>query len=161
MKPADLHATANTLPPRTRARMVEVLNQALADLSDLASQAKHAHWNVRGQQFFALHRLYDELAALAAAHLDELAERATALGGTACGTVRLAAAASTLPEWPARLEGEDQFTQALTERFAAAANAVRAAIDTATQFGDAATADLLTEISRGLDKGLWLLEASA
>ena len=39
------------------------------------------------------------------------------------------------------------------------ANAARSAIDTATELGDAGTADLLTAVSRTLDKGLWLLEA--
>jgi starvation-inducible DNA-binding protein len=156
-----LHATANNLPAQTRERSVQVLNQALADLSDLYSQAKQAHWNVRGPKFMMLHELFDRVAGMVEEHLDAIAERVTALGGTAAGTVRMAAAASALPEWPANLTSEDQFTRALTERFAKAANAVRAGIDTTAQAGDADTADLLTTVSLDLDKALWFLEASA
>jgi starvation-inducible DNA-binding protein len=47
----------------------------------------------------------------------------------------------------------------LADRYAALAASTRAAIETATRAGDAATADLFTEISRGLDKALWFLEA--
>lgn len=156
-----LNATANNLPARVRERSVAALNQVLADLTDLWSQAKQAHWNVRGPKFYALHKLFDEVAGLAEAPLDDLAERAVALGGVAQGTVRMAAAASQLPEWPAALANEDAFTAVLKERFAIAANAVRTAIDVAANAGDADTADLLTGISRDLDKALWFLEASA
>lgn len=158
---SKLHVTANSLPARVRERSVAALNQALADLTDLWTQAKQAHWNVRGPKFYALHKLFDEVAGMAEAPLDDLAERAVALGGTAQGTVRMAAAASQLPEWPAALANEDAFTAALKERFAIAANAVRAAIAAAADSGDADTADLLTGISRDLDKALWFLEASA
>ena len=45
---------------------------------------------------------------------------------------------------------------ALATRFAAS---TRSAIQIADGLGDAATADLLTEFSRALDKSLWFLEA--
>lgn len=70
-----------------------VLNQQLADASDLLSQVKQAHWNVKGPAFWQLHRLFDEVAEQADGWIDELAERITALGGYARGTVRMAAAA--------------------------------------------------------------------
>ena len=158
---SKLHVTANNLPARVRERSVAALNQVLADLTDLWSQAKQAHWNVRGPKFYALHKLFDEVAGLAEAPLDDLAERAVALGGAAQGTVRMAASASQLPEWPAALANEETFTAALKERFSLAANAVRAAIEATANSGDADTADLLTGISRDLDKALWFLEASA
>jgi starvation-inducible DNA-binding protein len=161
MSNTKLHPTANNLPARTRGHSVNLLNQALADLSDLYSQTKQAHWNVRGRKFIMLHELFDKLAGMVEEHLDTIAERATALGGTALGTVRMAAMASKLPEWPARLGGEDEFTEALTARFALAANSNRAAIDAAITVGDADTADLFTAVSRDLDKALWFLEASA
>ncbi len=156
-----LNVTANNLPARVRERSVAALNQVLADLTDLWSQAKQAHWNVRGPKFYALHKLFDEVAGMVEAPLDDIAERAVALGGTARGTVRMAAASSQLPEWPMAPATEEAFTAALKDRFAVAANAVRAAIDAAAQAGDADTADLLTGISRDLDKALWFLEASA
>lgn len=161
MSNAKLHPTANSLSAKTRAQSVALLNQALADLSDLYSQTKQAHWNVRGKKFIMLHELFDKLANEVEEYLDMIAERATALGGTARGTVRMAAASSRLPEFPAQPGNEDNFTKALTQRFALAANSVRAAVDVAAESGDADTADLFTDVSRDLDKALWLLEASA
>jgi starvation-inducible DNA-binding protein len=49
--------------------------------------------------------------------------------------------------------------EALAERYAALAASTRGAIETANGQGDADTGDLFTEVSRGLDKALWFLEA--
>ncbi len=139
--------------------MIALLNQHLADAFDLFSQCKQAHWNVKGPQFHQLHELFDDLAEQAEGYIDLIAERVTALGGTALGTVRMAAGASRLTEYPLDAGGSMQYAEALAERFAALAATTRAAIDAAEDLGDADSADLFTEVSRGLDKGLWFLEA--
>jgi starvation-inducible DNA-binding protein len=151
--------TRHSLPTKKRAAVADLLNQSLADLSDLYSQTKQAHWNVRGRQFYAFHKLFDDLAESVEGHLDDIAERVTALGGTARGTIRQAAAASRLPEFPSKLKGDQEFVAALVERYAQAANETREAIDAADELGDADSADLLTAASRDLDKALWMLEA--
>jgi starvation-inducible DNA-binding protein len=142
-----------------RDRMVGLLNQQLADTFDLYSQTKQAHWNVKGAAFFALHQLFDELAKELADYADSLAERAAALGGTALGTARMSARATRLPEWSGDSTGGLRCPELLAVRFAALAATTRAAIDSAAAAGDAVTADLFTEIARGLDKRLWFLEA--
>jgi starvation-inducible DNA-binding protein len=151
--------TGVDLPVETRAQMIARLNQELADTADLASQTKQAHWNVKGSHFYPLHLLFDELAAKRQGEADQLAERATALGGYATGTVRMAADSSQLPEIPTGIDAGMDYVQALVERYATHANLVRDAIDEATETGDMDTADLLTEISRELDKDLWFLQA--
>jgi starvation-inducible DNA-binding protein len=153
------HVSHHDLPAQTREQMIGLLNQHLADTVDLHSQAKQAHWNVKGPQFFKLHELFDALAQTLEQHVDSLAERVTALGGDAMGTVRMAAAASRLPDYPERLEGGLHHVAVLAERYAHYAFTTRAAINSATEAGDLGTADLFTEISRGVDKHLWLLEA--
>jgi starvation-inducible DNA-binding protein len=156
---SKLHLTRHSLPAKTRTRIVDLLNAQLGTLLDLHSQCHQAHWNVRGRSFIALHKLFDELADLVDEHVDETAERITALGGDARGTVRMAGDASPLPDYPARLENDIEHVAALLERFALAGAATRDAVDEATKLGDTGTADLLTGVSRDLDKGLWLLEA--
>ena len=151
--------TRNDLDTKTRQTSIALLNQALADLTDLYSQTKQAHWNVKGLEFFQLHELFDEMAAEVLAHTDEVAERATALGGVATGTVRMAAANSKLPEMDIELTSGEDFLIALSDRYGQTANFIRDAIDQADQAGDADTADLFTEVSRNLDKRLWFLEA--
>lgn len=150
--------TRNDLPAKTRQKVVALLNQQLADTSDLFTQIKQAHWNLKGPSFIALHKLFDELAAEVLEHVDEIAERATALGGMALGTARAAAKASRLPEYPLRAIHQEEHVTALADRYAAVAKTTRSAIDTADSLGDADTADLLTQVSRSLDKGLWFLE---
>lgn len=147
------------IPQDKRAILIELLNQQLADTFDLQSQTKQAHWNVKGITFIALHELFDQFAEALEGAIDDLAERVTALGGTALGTARLAATHSRLPEYPLDAVAGKDHVVALADRFARLALTTRAAIDTSAQLGDAATADLFTEVARELDKNLWFLEA--
>jgi starvation-inducible DNA-binding protein len=156
------HRQFNTrldLPADNREKLIALLNQQLADSFDLLSQTKQAHWNVKGMQFISLHKLFDELADVVEEAVDMIAERATALGGTALGTARMAAAASRLPEYPLDAIDSRQHVEALAERYAHLAKTTRAAIDRADELEDLDTADLFTEVSRDLDKSLWFLEA--
>jgi len=153
----------NDLPAKTRAMSIDALNQALADLSDLYSQAKQAHWNVRGPSFFTLHKLFDEVAESAEEPIDDIAERVVQLGGIAQGTVRMAAKNTALSEFEVSDKAADTdplaYAKALAAQFAACAKSIRAVIDTTANAGDADTADLFTGVSRALDKSLWFIEA--
>jgi starvation-inducible DNA-binding protein len=157
--------TKKTFPTRidlaaeVRGPMIALLNQQLAGTFDLYSQTKQAHWNVKGAQFYALHELFDKLAEELEGYVDLIAERATALGGQAQGTVRLSAANSQLVEFPPEVTDSLPTVEALAERYAALAACTRKAIEAADSQGDADTTDLFTEVSRGLDKALWFLEA--
>jgi starvation-inducible DNA-binding protein len=152
-------STRNDLGAETRARVVALLNQYLADTFDLMSQTKFAHWNVKGPTFIALHKLFDELAETLEEHVDEIAERTTALGGVAMGTARQTAAASRITEFPAGVHKGQDVVAALADRFAALGKSVRAALDQADDLGDKDTADLFTQVSRALDQSLYFLEA--
>lgn len=158
-QPKRTFPTRMDLTEGVRGRLVALLNQQLADAFDLYSQTKQAHWNVKGAQFYPLHELFDRLAEELEGYVDLIAERATALGGLAQGTVRLSAANSQLAEMPLEVTHSLPTVEALAERYAALAASTRRAIETANGQGDAATADLFTEVSRGLDKALWFLEA--
>jgi len=158
-KPHPSFSTRNDLPAATRKKMIALLDQQLADSADLYSQVKHAHWNVKGPNFIALHKLFDKLAEIVAEQSDRIAERATAFGGVVHGTVRMAAAASRLPDYPADAFAGDLALGALADRFAALGASTRKAIDTAEKAEDLTTSDLFTQVSHDLDKALWFLEA--
>jgi starvation-inducible DNA-binding protein len=151
--------TSHDLPATTRQEMAALLNTQLADTFDLFSQTKQAHWNVKGMQFYHLHELYDELAGCVLEWVDLIAERAVILGGSATGTARMAAANTRLEEYSAGPINSQASVEALVKRYATLAESTREAIDTADKASDADTADLFTEVSRGLDKSLWFLEA--
>jgi starvation-inducible DNA-binding protein len=153
-----LFASHNDLPAGTRSQMVTLLNQQLADMFDLHSQVKQAHWNVKGLHFYQLHLLFDTLAGELEGHIDVIAERATALGGKAKGTARMAVENSRLPEYPDVADGKAHVT-ALVERYAAVCKSTREAITIAGEAEDDDTVDLFTTMSRDLDKNLWFLEA--
>lgn len=152
------YSTKINLSEAARDEMIALLNQNIADVSDLYSQTKQAHWNVVGPRFIPLHELFDLLADGVLPAVDMLAERVTALGGVAKGTTRMAAATSRLPEFPEKLDSGDQALDLLIERFGMVANNARAAIDLSAAAGDMATSDLFTELVRGLDKHLYFLE---
>ncbi len=151
--------TRNDIAPEARVKVIALLNAQLADEVDLHSQTKFAHWNVKGPQFIALHKLFDELAEKLDEHIDELAERVTALGGVATGTIRQAATASRVAEFPATAMHGNAVLVALADRYAAVGKTTRAAIDESDKLGDKGTADLFTGISRDLDQSLYFLEA--
>ncbi|AVH62597.1 DNA starvation/stationary phase protection protein Dps [Nostoc sp. 'Peltigera membranacea cyanobiont' N6] len=154
-----LYPTRIDIPAEARVQIVVLLNQTLAATSDLKTQAKQAHWNVKGTDFYQLHLLFDELAGELEAYIDLVAERITALGGYAFGTARAAASNSILPEYPLDvLDGKDHVT-ALADRYALYAKHLRDAIAKTDELDDLDTADLYTEISRTIDKRLWFLEA--
>ena len=143
----------------SRDELVALLNARLADTFDLYSQLKQAHWNVKGSDFIQLHELYDLVAESVLEYVDTIAERATALGGLALGTARLAAAASALDEYPLDAVAGMDTVAAIADRLGAYGASVRAAIETALELDDQDTADLFIEVSRTIDKHLWFVEA--
>ena len=147
------------IPEKAREKLVELLNARLADSFDLYSQLKQAHWNVKGPDFIQLHALYDDVAESVLEHVDEIAERATALGGLALGTARMTADATTLDEYPLDAVARSETVEVIADRLASYGANVRAAIETADELGDMDTADLFTEVSRAIDKHLWFVEA--
>ncbi|HSK72463.1 MAG TPA: DNA starvation/stationary phase protection protein Dps [Pyrinomonadaceae bacterium] len=154
-----MHNTKIDIQRETREKLIETLNTRLADAMDLKSQAKQAHWNVKGMNFIALHELFDQVATEVEAHVDTLAERVTTLGGTALGTVRVAADNSTLSQYPLEITDGHAHVEALSNALADFGKKVRENIDQADELGDMDTADIFTEISRSIDKLLWFVEA--
>jgi starvation-inducible DNA-binding protein len=154
-----MYNTANTLPEQIRSRSVALLNRHLAAAIDLHAQIKQAHWNVHGPTFIAIHELFDKVADVVEEYSDKIAERAGTLGGTAEGTVQTAAERSFLE--PYRLGIADAATHiaAVTAALAGFGESVRNSIDESDQFGDIDTSDLFTEVSRGIDYQLWLVES--
>ena len=153
------HATRNDLKSNVRKSSIELLNARLADAIDLALITKQAHWNIKGPHFIAIHEMLDGFRNELDNHVDTIAERAVQLGGTALGTSQVVAAESKLPPYPTDIYKTKDHLAALIDHYAAMAKSARAAIDEASEAGDADTADIFTAYSRALDKSLWFLEA--
>ena len=154
-----LFQTKNDLPEAARSEAIVLLNQRLADCIDLQTQCKQAHWNVKGPDFIALHRLFDRVNEDVEDYVDLIAERAVQLGGVADGTARSVAKRSTLAEYPVKGGNSQQHVDALSSALATFGKAARSAIEESSRASDQDTADIFTEISRGVDKWLWFVEA--
>ncbi len=154
-----LNPTQHDLPEGVRRKVTTILNDQLADLIDLHSQAKQAHWNVKGPNFIGLHELFDKIADKLSDYIDMVAERGVALGGVALGTVRLAASRSRLPEYPLEIQTGADHVKAFSAALAQFGATLRDDIERTQELGDLDTSDLFTQVSRTIDKYLWMVEA--
>jgi starvation-inducible DNA-binding protein len=154
-----MYETENDIPKAARSELNALINQRLADVIDLQMQLKQAHWNIKGPHFIGLHELFDKIAEDVETYVDEIAERAVQLGGIAQGTVRVAAARSRLEEYPLTIADGSAHVEAVAKALSTFGRKARVSIDEANALNDADTADLFTEVSRGIDKWLWFVEA--
>ena len=154
-----LYATKNDIPEAVRREVAGLLNIRLAEAIDLQTQCKQAHWNVKGPTFIALHKLFDEVNEDVESYVDLIAERVVQLGGIAEGTARIVAQRSALMDYPLTLAGAEEHVAALSDALAQFGRTARIAIEEMDELQDAASADIMTEISRGVDKWLWFVEA--
>src|SRR5438128_6804053 len=154
-----LYPTKNDLPEATRIEVIALLNQRLAEAIDLQTQCKQAHWNVKGPAFIGLHKLFDDVNEDVEQYVDLIAERIVQLGGIAEGTVGAVEGRSSLPDYPLALSNGAEHVAALSDALAAFGRTVRIGIAEMDELEDTDSADLLTEISRGVDKWLWFVEA--
>lgn len=142
----------------TQTKVCTLLNERLRDTIKLGLNAKQAHWNVKGENFIALHKLFDETYGVIEEFVDDIAERITALGGLADGSVG-ALTKSTVPDHPTTKVNWKAHVQALADELAYYGKLARQDIDTFDGLGDKGTADLLTGVSRQIDKYLWFVES--
>lgn len=154
-----LNPTNIAIPEEKRRPLAERLNVVLATSLDLASQVKQAHWNIKGPQFFARHQLFDALADHLRAASDEIAERASTLGGVAKGTARQTAEASVIDEYDLKAVDGRQHVQALATRYGKFGELLREAITESEKIGDPVTVDLYTEVLRQAELDTWFLES--
>jgi starvation-inducible DNA-binding protein len=155
----QMYETENDISKDRRTQLNALLNQRLASAVDLQMQMKQAHWNVKGPSFIGLHELFDKVAEAVEGYVDEIAERIVQLGGVAEGTVRMAAARSRLTEYSPEISEGMAHVESVARALSTFGQEARSTINEADELDDADTADLFTEVSRGIDKWLWFVEA--
>lgn len=154
-----MYRTENDISENRRSELNTLMNQRLADAVDLQMQLKQAHWNVKGPSFIGLHELFDKVARSVEAYVDMIAERIVQLGGIAEGSVRISSTRSLLEEYPLTIADGTAHVGAVASALSTFGHEVRGTINEATKLDDAGTADMFTEISRGIDQWLWFIEA--
>ncbi|GAA1019773.1 MULTISPECIES: Dps family protein [Amycolatopsis] len=134
------------------------LQATLTDLIDLSLIAKQAHWNVVGQNFRSAHLQLDELVSTARQYVDEVAERAAAIGVSPNGKAKTVVATSGAPEYPDNWQSVDSTISAIVDTLATLIERLRKRIDE-TDKSDLVTQDLLIEITRALEEAHWMWQA--
>lgn len=155
----NLTHTRNSLPQKNRIEAVALLQQRLADSIDLMLQAKQAHWNIKGFHFIALHELFDKVFSDTVTYMDLIAERIVQLGGTANGTLRSAALQTGLPDYPLDFSSSAKHVAQIAHALAFFSEGLRDSLADCERLEDPATADILTQVARGVDVNLWFVEA--
>ncbi len=154
-----MYASRLDLRDEIRNESIAHLQARLSDALDLGAQLKQAHWNVKGRDFFQLHKLFGRIHGEVDGYVDTLAERITTLGGVADGRIATTATDTGLNPYPLQARDGEAHLKAVARALSQFGGAVRQDVDAATAVGDADTADVFTEISRGTDKQLWFVEA--
>jgi starvation-inducible DNA-binding protein len=154
-----MYATGIDLSDTKRVQLIELCNGCLAEAVDLQLHCKHAHWNVKGPNFIGLHQLFDQVNDSVEDYIDLIAERAVQLGGIANSTARVVTTRAHMPENDTQSPSDHDYVQSLSGALASVGKIAREAIGKSNELGDAVSADIFTEISRGTDKWLWMVEA--
>ena len=149
------------LDGQTRQKSIDVLNDCVAETIALRLAVKQAHWNLKGAGFIGVHELLDDVSARLGESTDTMAERAVILGGFARGTVEAVAETSGMDAYPIEESDIAVHVKALKDRFLTVGKKVREGIEAAGDAGDEDTADVLTEVSRQVDKDAWFIGANA
>lgn len=150
----------NALPGEQQAKLIELLNRRLADAIDLQLQSRQAYWNVKGPNFMALRELFDRVAEEVEEYANLIAEHIVQLGGKAEGTAHTVVERSSLNGYRLSSADGNGNIDALSTTLTDFGRHTRYASAQATELKDADTADIFTEIARGIDKWLWFVETS-
>lgn len=137
-----------------------ILNQLVADLSQLAMVVHQAHWYMRGTNFLKLHPLMDEWMADLNDQLDEVSERLITLDG---------APFSTLQEMADNTKIDDEkgtYDKSIAERFETLsrdyrylADLYQRGIDVSEDEKDYSTQDMFIGFKTATEKRLWMIQA--
>ncbi|MQA01063.1 MAG: DNA starvation/stationary phase protection protein Dps [Dehalococcoidia bacterium] len=149
-------ATKSQIDKKT---MVDLLNEHVATAGDLASQLKQAHWAIVGENFIALHELFDRQVDLVRGYVDEYAERVRALGGETHGTVRAAARNSRLEEFEGGRVEQDEVVRRLVDRFERYSGMLSESIHGSDEANDLTSQDIFIGVQREIDRHAWFLRS--
>ncbi|WP_419804370.1 DNA starvation/stationary phase protection protein Dps [Terriglobus sp.] len=147
------------LPDDVKQKTVDVMNVTLAAALDMYSQAKFAHWNVKGINFYQLHLVFDATAKVIFKQIDPIAERITQLGGVASGTVRQSAEHSPISAYNVKAVAGKEHLVALSDALGTYCKELREASDKIDDIGDSPTSDFYNQLIVEAEEELYFLES--
>lgn len=139
-------------------KLVDSLNQQVANWTVLYTKLHNFHWFVKGPHFFTLHEKFEELYNEAAEYIDDLAERLLALEGSPIATLTEALETSSIKEAKGG-ESADEMVKIIVDDFQVLIDELKVGMDLAAEAGDETTGDMLLAVHQSLEKHNWMLRA--
>ena len=148
------------LSDKQRDGVVKVLNTLLADEYVLYTKTRNHHWNVLGPQFNDLHKFFEGQYSELSEVVDDVAERARALGGRAAATLAEFLKQARLKEHPGQYPEAREMIANLLADHEAIIRTLRADLETcAEEYSDMGTSDFLTGLMERHEKMAWMLRS--
>lgn len=151
--------TKNSIPEKVRTQMVTLIQNKLSESIHLKLRIKNSHWNIKGKHFTSLHHLFDELSEDIDKFSDILAERILQLGGIVESDTNHLLSLSQLPP-SIKLESESDHLNFIEHNLAYFSEETRKMIGLSEKLCDPVTTDIFTDLTRLLEKQLWLVESN-
>lgn len=140
------------------ARVIEGLNQLLADATVFYQKLRHYHWTVNGRHFYELHVKFEELYTQWAVAVDQIAERVLMLDGIPLHTLAAMLQETRLQEDETVPAAPDMVTAIIADLQKMHAEAGEV-IGLAEEAGDRGTVNVLDALRDAMEKDMWMLEA--
>ena len=138
--------------------VTKVLAGVLADSVALYTKTRKFHWNVSGESFMELHKLFEDQYTKLEEAIDEIAERINKLGADTIGTMEEFLKLTAIKESPGVYPTSKEMLVELLQDHETCIVTLRKDIDDCTdKYKDAGTADLLTELMRQHETIAWTL----
>ena len=135
----------------------DILSTVLADEVTLYIKTRKFHWNVSGESFMELHKLFEHQYKEIEEVIDEVAERIGKLGSVTIGTMNQYAKMTRLKEWPDEYPVRMKMIEELLEDHETVIKELRQDIEKCDESGDAGTTDFLTGIMMEHETIAWTL----
>lgn len=136
----------------------EMLSAVLADQVVLYTKTRKFHWNVAGESFMELHKLFEAQYTKLEVAIDETAERINKLGSKTIGTMAEFVKLTSLKEAPGKYPGsKEMIKELLTDHETCIIQLRKNVDDCAEKFKDAGTADFLTGLMIEHETIAWTL----
>ena len=146
------------LSPKNLKSIAEILSFVLADAIVLYTKTRKFHWNVSGNSFMELHKLFEKQYKILEEAIDEIAERINKLGAKTPGTMQEFLDMTSLKESPGRYPSQKEMLRELLKDHEAVIKQLRRYIDDCDEkYGDMGTSDFLTDLIKEHETIAWTL----
>jgi starvation-inducible DNA-binding protein len=146
------------LSPKNLKSIAEILSFVLADAIVLYIKTRKFHWNVSGNSFMELHKLFEKQYKILEEAIDEIAERINKLGAKTPGTMQEFLDMTSLKESPGRYPSQKEMLRELLKDHEAVIKQLRKYIDDCDEkYGDMGTSDFLTDLIKEHETIAWTL----